>query len=131
MTTQSADGTFPSRSKTARFPGQQNSKSGQTRTDRTTVPSESPITDSKRESLIIPPNFLTEPRPAWTEIRDYGRYAPYLGGGHPIVRAAGQAYSYFAMAVALVARLVEWIHERPARASIFWLMVAIAFHIFL
>lgn len=130
MTTQSADGTFPSRPKTSRFSGQQNFKSGQTRTDRTEVPSESPITDSERDSLIIPPNFLSNPRPAWTEMRDYGRYAPYLGGSHPVIRAAGQAYSYFAMAVALVARLFEWIHERPARAAIFWLMVIVGLHIF-
>jgi hypothetical protein len=88
----------------------------QSGTSQTEVPVGIPTTESKVRSLLLPPNLLTEPRPAWTEMRDYAHHAPYLGGGHRWVREAGVWYwRLVALPMAALARIVEWVFERPTR----------------
>lgn len=86
-------------------------------TGRAEVPASVPATESKFRSFIIPPDLLTNPRPAWTEMRDYAHHAPWIFGGHRWMREAGVWYwRLVALPMALVARTVEWVFERPGRA---------------
>jgi hypothetical protein len=89
---------------------------GQIITSEAEVPVEIPVTERIFRDLWIPPNFLAHPRPAWTEMRNYAHYAPWLGGGNRWVRELGIWYfRLVATPLTAVLRGVEWLIERPAR----------------
>ena len=131
MTTYSENRKFRPATQASGSGTEQTTEAGRTGTYGTEVPAGIPVTESGFRSLIIPPNFLVEPRPAWTELLDYAESAPYLGGGNRWVREAGIWYGRLvALPVAFVARLVEWVCERPTRALIFNILLFAGLAIF-
>lgn len=94
-------------------------KTEQMATSRAEVPAHLPVTEGIFRGLLIPPNALAEPRPAWVEMRNYAHYAPWLLGGSRWIRELGVWYfRLVATPLTAVLRYAEWVIERPARLLI-------------